>query len=210
MFGKIAAALSLSALVFSGAMASPITYGKGMVRRGSSTFSLDSWGGHASLRGFDNFYGNNNWDGSRNSQTVIVREDEVICRTQRVEIIQQRLAVIQEMAKRIITEQVCEVESQTIIFEQFHNSLGNFRRDINRSSGNRAGFDRDVSSKFSQLIDGGSNQLTSHDLGFNGQQIGSHQVIVGGSNWDNNLSPDSISRALSAAQSANSATSRFI
>lgn len=61
--------------------------------------SFNNWGGHASLNNFDNFYGSDNFDGSHFSQTV-VHENQVVCHTEQIEIIQQRLVVLQEMAKR--------------------------------------------------------------------------------------------------------------
>lgn len=55
--------------------------------------------GIKSLSGFDNFYGSDNFSGEI-SKTVIVKEQEVVCHSESVEIIQQRLLVLQEMAKR--------------------------------------------------------------------------------------------------------------
>ena len=63
--------------------------------------SFDNWGGLSSLSGFDNFYGSNNFYGSSNEQVVIVEEEQV-CHTQSVEIIQQQLAIIQEFSKRSV------------------------------------------------------------------------------------------------------------
>jgi hypothetical protein len=51
------------------------------------------------MANFDNFYGAGNFDGSQNPQTVITVQ-ETVCHTQSVEIIQQRLLVLQEMAKK--------------------------------------------------------------------------------------------------------------
>jgi hypothetical protein len=35
---------------------------------------------------------------------------------------------------RIITEQICETETQTIVFEQYYASLGGFSHDLTRNS----------------------------------------------------------------------------
>lgn len=48
---------------------------------------------------FDDFYGSDNFDGSQSTQ-VIVHEQQVVCHTEQIELIQQRLVVLQEMAKR--------------------------------------------------------------------------------------------------------------
>lgn len=54
------------------------------------------------MSGFDNFFGVDNFDGSRCSQTIITTQQEIVCHTQSIEIIQQRLLVIQEMAKKSV------------------------------------------------------------------------------------------------------------
>lgn len=62
--------------------------------------SFNGWGGFSSLNGFDNFYGVDNFDGSRCVQNIIVPTHKLVCRSQAIEIIQQRLLVLQEMAKK--------------------------------------------------------------------------------------------------------------
>lgn len=54
------------------------------------------------MSGFDNFYGSDNFDGSTHFSETVVEEQstEVVCHSESVEIIQQRLVVLQEMAKR--------------------------------------------------------------------------------------------------------------
>lgn len=49
---------------------------------------------------FDNFYGSDNFSGSISSVTVVEQETEVVCHSVSIEIIQQRLVVLQEMAKK--------------------------------------------------------------------------------------------------------------
>ncbi|KAF9483368.1 hypothetical protein BDN70DRAFT_873867 [Pholiota conissans] len=163
--------------------------------------SFNNWGHLSSLANFDNFYGRDNFIGSISRQKFIEQDRHLVCRTQSVEIVQQRLLVIQEMAKRILTEQVCDVETQTIVFEQFHSSLGLFRRDLRRTSGHRVGFDRSISNHFRDVVqvDG---SLTNHNFGFSGHDLGRNYVVFGGSNWNDRTSPASVFSAYSAAHQA--------
>ena len=64
--------------------------------------SFNNWGGISSLSGFDNFYGSGNFDNSHFSQSsiTVVKQQEVVCRSESIEIIQQRLLILQEVAKR--------------------------------------------------------------------------------------------------------------
>lgn len=54
--------------------------------RSNDSTSFNNWEGIQSLNGFDSFNGQNNFDGSRNSQTVIVQEQETVCETVQVTI----------------------------------------------------------------------------------------------------------------------------
>lgn len=168
---------------------------------------------------FDNFYGSDNFDGSRSTQ-VIIHEQKLVCHTEQIQIIQQRLVILQEMAKRygdlytistethnvltsIITEQICEVETQTIVFEQFHSSLGSFRRDLTRSSGHSVGYDHNIAGQLGSIV-GSDGSISSHDLGFSGHDVGNQTVVADGSNWNNQTSPASVNAALSQARNASS------
>lgn len=65
--------------------------------------SFDNWGGISSLSNFDNFYGVDNFRGSEFEQTIVQETEtqtELVCHSESIEIIQQRLLVLQEMAKR--------------------------------------------------------------------------------------------------------------
>jgi len=63
--------------------------------------SFNNWMGISSLSGFDNFYGSDNFSGHMSSSQIIVEhEQQLVCHSESVEIIQQRLLVLQEMAKR--------------------------------------------------------------------------------------------------------------
>ncbi|KAF9013245.1 hypothetical protein BDQ17DRAFT_1208731, partial [Cyathus striatus] len=165
--------------------------------------SFNNWHGISSLSGFDNFYGSDNFDGfsESSSQTIVEQSSEVVCHSQSIEIIQQRLLVIQEMAKRIITEQICEVETQTIVFQQFHSSMGHFSDDLLRHSGRQVGYDSGIASHFSSIVEQDSS-LSVQDLGFSGHDSGSQFVVPSGSNWNDQSSPSSVDSAFQAAQSA--------
>jgi hypothetical protein len=172
----------------------------------NSNKSLNNYAGLQSMSGFDDFRGSGNFDGSQNAQVIVIQEKQVVCHTERVEIIQQKLVILQEMAKKIITEQVCEVETQTIILEQFSSSFGSFQGDIGRSSGRQVGYDSNVANKISQITnDDGS--LSTSDLGIKGSDVGNSTVVPSGNNWDDATGPDRVQKALGAAKGASNSTS---
>lgn len=201
MFSKIFTSLLLVATMTSGVVSKPIPKNRLDMSRRTDSRSFNNWGGISSLHGFDNFYGVGNFDGSQHFSQTIVREKQLVCRTQQIEIIQQRLVVLQEMAKRIITEQICEVETQTIVFEQFHSSLGGFNHDLRRTSGHQVGYDSNIVNHFGSLVHS-DGSLNVDDWGFSGRDVGSHTVVVGGSNWVDSSSPVSVSNAYNAAHDA--------
>ncbi|PPQ68662.1 hypothetical protein CVT25_012316 [Psilocybe cyanescens] len=202
MFAKLAAALTIAISVLS-ASAIPVT-STGLVVRGGS-HSFDNYGGISSFNGFDNFYGSDNFDNSHFSESSITvvkeQEQEVVCHSESIVIIQQRLLVLQEMAKRIISEQICEVETQTVVFEQFHSSLHGFSRDLRRFSGRDVGYDSDISSHFSNFY-GSDGSLSTDDWGFSGSDLGHSYVVPSGNNWDSSRSFGSVGNAYKAARSA--------
>ncbi|KDQ32489.1 hypothetical protein PLEOSDRAFT_1073060 [Pleurotus ostreatus PC15] len=204
MFAKLALQFVALSSLLVGVISTPVLYGSGssdgLARRGNS-ISFNHWGGHASLDNFDRFYGVDNFDGSVHFSQVVEQESQVVCHTQAIEIIQQRLVVLQEMAKRIITEQICEVETQTIVFQQFHASFGAFNHDLRRISGHRVGFDSRIANHFSELVDE-RGLISTHDFGFSGLDVGKHTVVVGGHNWDDFRSPYTVELAHRAARNA--------
>jgi len=151
------------------------------------------------MSNFDGFYGSDNFSGSNNKQVIV--EKEVVCHTEQVEIVQQRLAILHEIAKKIVTEQICEVEVQTIVIEQFRSSLSSFSNDVARKSGRQVGFDSQISGKVGQLVDSNGN-LTNNDLGFNGSSIGNSTIVPSGNNFNPATSPASIANATAAATAA--------
>ena len=52
------------------------------------------------MSNFDDFFGQGNFDSSFNEQTIIVQQEQVVCNTQLIEIVQQRVAVLIETMKR--------------------------------------------------------------------------------------------------------------
>jgi hypothetical protein len=200
MFAKLAAALVVALSAFS-VSAVPVAGSTDLAVRYGSDHSFNNYGGYSSFNNFDNFYGSNNFDNSHFSQSSItVVEKEVVCHSESIEIIQQRLLVLQEMAKRIITEQVCEVETQTVVFEQFYSSLHGFSRDLRHDSHRDVGYDSGISSHFSDFYNS-DGSLSNDDWGFSGSSLGSSYVVPSGNNWGSN-SFSSVGNAYKAAQSA--------
>lgn len=158
------------------------------------------------VSGFDNFQGAGNFDGSQNAQVVVVKEQQTVCHTEQITIIQQKLVILQEMAKRIITEQICEVETQTIVIEQFSSTLSSFQNDVGRTSSKQVGYDTNIANMISNLTNS-DGSLSTSDLGFNGTSVGNATIVPSGSNWNNTDGPAAVSKALGAAKAAANATS---
>lgn len=206
MFAKLAATIIVALSAFSaGVTATPVPASTDLVVRGSF-HSFNNYGGFHDMSSFDNFYGSSNFDNSEFSEKsiTVVKEQEVVCHSESIEIIQQRLLVLQEMAKRIISEQICEVESQTIVFEQFHSSLHGFSRDLRRDSGRSVGYDSDISSHFGSFYNS-DGSLSTSDFGFSGSSLGQSYVVPSGNNWGSN----SFSSVANAYKSARSAVTKF-
>ncbi|KAF9475647.1 hypothetical protein BDN70DRAFT_228337 [Pholiota conissans] len=197
MFAKISK-IAIAAALIAGVAAKPVPVNQELAVRG---FSFDNFHGISSFHGFDNFFGSDNFVGSFSTTEVSETSSELVCHSESIVIIQQRLLVLQEMAKRIITEQICEVETQTVVFEQFHASLGLFSSDLRRTSGRHVGFDSGITSHFSS-IEASDSSLSTDDFGFTGHDLGSNYIVPSGSNWNPESSPASVGAAFSAAKSA--------
>ncbi|KZS88125.1 hypothetical protein SISNIDRAFT_401133, partial [Sistotremastrum niveocremeum HHB9708] len=143
------------------------------------------------LANFDNFNGVSNFDGSQSQQIFVEQSEQVVCTQIDVEIIQQKLVVIREMVKRILIEQICEVEVQTVVLEQFSSSIDSFGQDVRHHSSRQIGYDSNIAALSSHLYNSDGSQ-SNHNLGFSGSQVGNHSVSVGGSNWNNSTSPASV------------------
>jgi hypothetical protein len=166
---------------------------------GLSGFSFNGWGGFSSLNGFDDFYGSDNFCGNNNVQTVL--SQTVVCHTEEIVVIQQQLAILQEFAKRIVVEQICEVETQTIVWSQFVGSFSSFGDDLRHVSGRTIGYDHSIASHISGLVDS-SNDIISSNFGFRGLDIGGNLIHASGGNWVSGSSEVSVQQALLAAQVA--------
>jgi len=198
MFAKIALSL-LSVSAFAGsAIAAPFNPQTQSLNRRYTSF--DSWGGLSSLSGFDNFYGSDNFSGEVSTQ-VVVQQQEVVCQSLSIEVIQQKLLVLQEMAKQIITEQICDVETQTIVFQQYISSSSSFSGDLMHTSGRSAGYDSSLVNYYSSLYNS-DGSLSTSDLGFSGSSSGQSVVVPSGNNWNDATSPSSVQSAYQAAQNA--------
>ncbi|THU99943.1 hypothetical protein K435DRAFT_964244 [Dendrothele bispora CBS 962.96] len=196
MFSKFALAFGFVSALAGSVLAAPLST---LDRR--TVHSFDNWGGFSSLSGFDNFYGSENFCGVIQEQTIVEQQEVLVCHSVEIEIVQQRLLVLQEMAKRIITEQICEVETQTIVFQQFIAASSSFSSDLLHVSGHHVGYDSSIVGHYGNLIDE-SGSLTTTDLGFSGLDAGKNVVVVGGSNWNDGTSPFSVRNAYNAAQMA--------
>ncbi|KZV79987.1 hypothetical protein EXIGLDRAFT_845975 [Exidia glandulosa HHB12029] len=197
MFTRIAT-VSLLALA---ALAKPVDVS---ARTFGNSISFNGWHGISSLSGFDNFYGVDNFSGSVSEQ-VFAQQDVVVCHRQDINIIQQQIAVLVENMKRVISEQVCEVETQTILVSQVQSHFSSFSEDVRHVSSRHVGFDHVIASHISNLYDE-SGSFSGHDLGFSGHDIGSHSSFVLGNNWNQATSPAIVSQAFSDAQSASGFT----
>jgi hypothetical protein len=198
MFAKFSA-LFVAVALATGVVSAP-TYKatNALAARGQS---FNNWGGISSLDGFDNFYSSDDFAHLHNFNQVVVKQDsELVCHSEQVTIIQQRLAVLQEMAKKIITEQICEVETQTIVFQQYYASLGGFSHDLTHNSNRHAGYDNNIVSHYGDFYNS-DGTLSNYDFGFSGQDIGSNYYVPT-NNWNDNSSPSSVGSAYQAAQAA--------
>ncbi|KAF8149980.1 hypothetical protein B0H34DRAFT_731978 [Crassisporium funariophilum] len=166
----------------------------------ASNISFNNWGGLSSLAGFDDFFGNDNFDGRRNQQAIIIEQQQV-CSSQNVFLIQQQLSIILEVAKKAISQQICDVETQIIVLEQFRGGVRNFQRDLRRQSGRNVGFDNNVAILIIQLFNG-DGSFNNKDFGFRGRDIGSNTIAPSGSNWNDATSPQSVDSILKSIKDA--------
>jgi len=198
MFAKLTASLVALTLA-TGVMAGPLAAKRALAARGG--YSFNNYGGSSSMSGFDNWYGEDDFAHSQHFNPTVVQQStsELVCHTEKVVIIQQRLAVLQEMAKRIITEQVCEVESQTVIFQQYYASLGGFSHDLTRSSNRPVGYDNSIASHYGDFYNS-DGSLSNYDFNFTGSDIGSNYYVPS-NNWGDN-SYSSVGSAYQQAQAA--------
>ncbi|EJD06565.1 uncharacterized protein FOMMEDRAFT_102402 [Fomitiporia mediterranea MF3/22] len=158
------------------------------------------------MSNFDDFFGQNNFDSSQNEQTVVVQEKQVVCQTQEIEVVQQKLVVLMEVMKRVLLEQVCEVEVQTIVVQQASSIISSFGNSVSHQSKNQAGYDQSIAGLLGQVMNS-DGSLSKKDLGFKGSNVGNSSVIVGGNNWNDTTSPNSVQKAKDLAKDASNSTS---
>ncbi|CAK5283781.1 unnamed protein product [Mycena citricolor] len=99
------------------------------------------------------FYGPNNFDGrkNKNDQKIVIQEKQTQCEVVRVEIIQQKLAIIQELDNH---RQICDVETQTIVLEQHNGVLKVLGPTIQRTVVKKQiGYDKSIAAKLSQIVE---------------------------------------------------------
>ncbi|KAJ7170655.1 hypothetical protein C8R43DRAFT_58891 [Mycena crocata] len=202
MFAKLALPLIVVSAFVTSVFSSPVSIQEdnSVARRGHGRVSFNRWQGLESLDSFDSFYGVDNFSGFRRTQTLVATQD-LVCHSRGIEIIQQRLAVLQEMAKRMITETICEVETQVIVFEQYYQSLGNFHGDLRRYSGHHAGYDRNIVSHFGKIYNS-DGSFCDDDWNFTGRDIGREIAVVGKNNWNDETSHRSVDLAYYTSKNA--------
>jgi len=169
-------------------------------RDNSSEVSFNNLTALPSLSKFDNFFGSNNFNGNKNQQ-VIIEKKTVQCQQQDVTLIQQRLTVLRELVKKVIVQQTCEVEVQTVVLKQFQSGIESFSEDVRHVTTRQVSFDETITGLFSQLQDSLGN-LSSHDLGFSGSSVGNSSIVANGSNWNNQTSPASVGAVYNASVAA--------
>lgn len=145
---------------------------------------------------FDFFGGINNFDGSLNQ--ILVQQAGGACQAQQINLVQQQLAIIQEFTKQIFLQELCNVELQTILLQQFLGGFDLFGNDLQRLNGRVPGFDAAVAAQLAQLVQNGSVNIV--DFGIKGSSIGNNLVVPIGSNWNDATSPQSVLIAEAAAK----------
>lgn len=102
-------------------------------------------------------------------------------------------------SNRTILKQICQVEVQTVVLEQFSSQVSSFYSSVTHSSSKPASYDSSIASKVGSIYSNGS--LSNSNLGFNGTSVGSSSVIPS-SNWNNSTSPASVANAGALAKQA--------
>jgi len=166
-----------------------------------SSHSFNNWGGLSSLNDFDSFMGSSeNFCGQQNS--LVMSGEQLSCESVPINYVQQQYAVIAEYAKKVLLSNVCEVESQAIVWGQFMGYLESFREDFMHlsSSSRMVTFDSSIASHINDLCDE-SGVINNSGFDFTGSQIGSSCVEIQGLNWIPSVSESSVSQAWSSCQS---------
>jgi len=179
---KIASVLALAGT----ALAGPIS------RRYTA---FDGWHGISSLSGFDDFYGVDNFSSSENVQTI-VSQSELVCTSVDITVIQQQIAVLVENAKRVILQEICQVETQTVVVSQVQAVFSSFSESVRQVSSVHASYDSQIAGYIGDFVSSDGSLYTG-GWGFSGSEIGGNSVIVGGSSSEGS---DSVAQAFAASQ----------
>jgi len=62
-------------------------------------------------------------------------------------------------------------------------------------------FDETIANLYSQIQDSLGN-ISDHDLGFSGSDVGNSSIIANGTNWNDQTSPESVGRVYNASMAA--------
>ena len=62
--------------------------------------SFNDYLGLDTMSNFDDFFGQDNFDSSFNEQVIIEQDEELVCSSLDIQIVQQRLSILMEFAKR--------------------------------------------------------------------------------------------------------------
>lgn len=203
MFARVLRLISL-AFVATLVIASPVSQKRTTLVSSTALVpvSLNGWGGFSVLNSFDNFFGIDNFSGLNNAEALL--EQQLVCgagtgTSLSVDVVQQQLAVLAQLAQQAILTQLCEVEVQMLAFQQFLTGLSGFSNDLLRIDGAVPSFDAVIAGLGSSLFLPGGSLNTN--LNFSGLNIGQNSQLVT-SNWNNQSSFSSVSNALAQAQIA--------
>ena len=194
MHFKAAVQFALGAILATGVVSTPLP-----LESRNAAFNFNGWGGFASLNGFDDFFGVDNVFGLKNQQFFL--QDQLFCAAQPIHLVQQQLLIVQELAKKMILEQICEVEAQAFLIQQLTGGFDVFANDLLLFNGRKAGFDKNIVQFAPQLFDV-NGAFAVKDFGFNGHNLGQNLLFVGGSNFVDGHSQVSVKSAFDAVGAA--------
>jgi len=207
-FFKVAAHFILGAILATGAISTPVPQSQRTdLQSRSESFPFNGWGGFQSLNGFDDFFGVDNFIGIKN-QIIILPGHQFFCKSSNIHHIQQQLFIFQELIKKLILEEICEVEVQIIILQQFTGGFDIFFNDLNRFGGKSPGFGKEIAKFGPQLFDF-DGKFKIQDFGFSGKDIGKNIIIIINDNWDDDRSPQSAKNAFDISGKAKSSSLQF-
>jgi len=137
-------------------------------------FSFNQFNDLGNFGNFDNFFGVNNFLGLQNEVNVLA---QVQClANSNVNLVQQQLSILAELAKQVVLTELCDPADQIIALEQFQGQIDSFSSALRGVSNLSLSFDNSIAQLGAQLfVDG---QLNQNDFGFVGSQIGQNAFLV--------------------------------